>query len=564
MTGITRKLILCSGLLFQNADNILMKSNIQDLIQRIVINTSFPPLTYFYRKIYERSIAVATLLLKRVDGVLTVYLRRGVAKGEIVYGLSDIDLLVIVNDEDKGRLVKERVRATYDKLSHFIPLFGSGDRELEVYSASEFLNVYNDYDFYRYRFNDGKYTWKLLFGKDMVKALPQLEDFELCLPATEELKTWWTLLNAEFILHFTYPRFRTKYLWYKAISEASKIYLFVCHGKHIPSREAALCEVKNCLAHEHQCHIDKIQSYLRHLTLKEDLISDELIKLFIILVAKTFEEMERKVYGDSKGKMAIVNVPSYHDLMPSNGLAKLVQELEISIRGKLEPYLDSVALIPQVEFDVDALSNSDIDSFYLALIQKNSMPIEKLRKFCSLFGENFRQQNIEPFVVAGGNIALSLQVDNPLHCIKSPRKCPLFFSLLPKSTSNLLECAVEGSDNPIRCYLPPNTFEQTIKKRMAKIMALILDKNIYKMKTLDFLRFFWGAARTKLLAHSLEREEIHIPLTSGQILEMLLQSFPEDSDWLKGLHREYTKELLGEENEAYRFFSKSIALLKRM
>jgi predicted nucleotidyltransferase len=75
-----------------------MKSSIQDLIQRIVINTSFFPLTYFYKKVYDLSILIALLLLRRVDGVITVYLRRGVAKGEIVYGLSDIDLSVIIED----------------------------------------------------------------------------------------------------------------------------------------------------------------------------------------------------------------------------------------------------------------------------------------------------------------------------------------------------------------------------------------------------------------------------------------------------------------------------------
>jgi len=540
-----------------------MKSNIQGLIQYIIVNTSFFPLTYFYRKIYDLSIAVATLLLRRVEGVLTIYLCRGAAKGEIVYGLSDIDLLVIVNDKE-GQSAKERVRATYDKLSRFIPLFGRGEKGLGLYSASEFLSLYNDYDFYRHWFNDGKYSWKLLFGDDVVKALPQLEDFELYLPATEELKVWWSHLKGEFTLDFNYPLFKRKYLWYKAISEAAEVYLFVCHGKNVRSRDAALCEVKNYLAYEHQCHIDKIQGYLRHLTSKEDLIPDELMKLFIALVSKTFEETERKVYGDSKGKTAIVNVPASQELIADSDLADLAQESEVALSRELEPYLDSVALIPQAEFNVDVLDNSDIDSFYLVLVQRNFMPIEKLKGFLSLFGENSRWQNIEPFIVADGNIALSLQVANPHHCIKSPRKCPLFFSLLPERASKLPGGSVEGSADPIHCYLPPDTFEETIKKRIAKINAMILDKNIYKMKTLDFLRFFWGAARTKLLAHSLQSNEIHIPLTSRQILEMLLQAFPENSDWLKGLHTEYTKELLGKENEAYRFFSKSIDLLNHI
>lgn len=543
----------------------MKKASIKNLIQRIVIVSSFPPFSYFYRKFYDLSVAVATLLLRRVDGVSAIYLRRGVATDEIVYGLSDIDLLVIVAGKDKEeQLAKERVRATYDKLSHFIPLFGQGDRELEVYSDSEFLNTYIDYDFYRYRFDDGKHTWKLLFGKDMVKTLPQLEDSELYLPATEELKTWWRLLTVEFTHDINYPEFKKKYLWYKAIAEASRVYLFVCHGKSVQSRGVALDEVKNYLAYEHKSYIDRVQSYVRHLTSREDLISDELMRFFVTLVGKTLEEMERKVYGDSEGKMAIANIPSRDELIVDSNLADLVQKLKTNIGKELEPYLESVALIPQVEFNIDVLSNSDIDSFYIILIQKNFVPTEKLRKFCSLFDESLHPQKIERFIVADGNIALSLHEDNPFHSLKSPRNCPLFFSLFSMSLSKLLEGSVGGSSEPVRCYLPPDTFEETIKKRTAKIDAIVSNKNVYKMKTLDFLRFFWGAARTKLLARSLEFSEIHIPLTSGQILGMLLQAFPEDSDWLEGLHREYTKELLGEESEAYRSFTKSVDFLSRI
>lgn len=542
-----------------------MKSNVQDLIQRIVINTNFFPLSCIYRKIYDLSIAIALLLLRRVEGVLTIYLDRGVAKGEIVYGLSDIDLSVIVDDKgEEGKLAKDGVRATYDKVLRHIPLFVSRDKEQAVYATSEFLNLYNDYDLYRYRFNNGKYTWKLLFGEDMVKALPQLEDSKLYLPATEEYKIWWAFLNSEFTLDSTSPLFKRKYLWYKAIAEASRIYLFVCHGENVRTRQDALARIKNHLAYEQGRSIGRVQSYLEHLTAKEDLMADELVALFITLASKTFEEMERKVYDDLKGKKAILRLPSLHELMKERRLDSLIEGLVSTIERELSPYLDSIALIPQVEFSVDVHSNPDIDSFYLVLVQKSFMPVERLRDFHSFFAENYRVKDIEPFIVADGNIALSLLVNRTLHCIKSPVSSPLFFSLLAHCALKPPEIALKEGDLAIYCYLPPNAFEDGIKKRVTKINSMVLSKDIYKMKTLDFLRFFWAAARTKILARYLELDEIHIPLTSGQILEMLLQSFPAESDWLNDLHREYKKELLGEENESYRFFSKSIELLNRV
>ena len=543
-----------------------MKSSIQNLIQRIVITTNFPPISYIYREIYELSVACATFWLRRVDGVLAIYLRRGLAKGEIVHGLSDIDLAVIVeNDGVKGQAAEKRVRAIYNRLSRLIPLFGSGDKELGVYSHSAVLNLFNDYGFYRYRFNEGKQTWKLLYGEDLLKALPELEDTALYLPATEELKTWWALLNVELALASSLPLFRRKYLWYKAIAEASKIYLFVCHGESVGGREAALVRVKDYLSLEQSLTIGKVQSYLRHLTSKEDLIVDELLMLFIMLVSKTFVEMERKVYGDSRGKKAMVRLPGVRELVADSGQEKSIEELERAITTEFGPYLSSVALIPQVEFALDALSNSDIDSFYLALRQKDFMPVEKLKRLRSLVVEHSHPQNIEPFLVVDGNIAFSLQLDRIHNSIKieSPEACPLFFALSTGTVGRFPASHSDTGGDTIMLRLP-YAFEETVRKRADRINAIISNKDIYKLKTLDFIRFFWGAARTKLLARSLDSDELYIPLTSQQILATILQYSPDDSNWLGPMHGEYTKELRGEASEAYRFFSSSVELLSRI
>lgn len=534
-----------------------MKPGFQNFIQRIIVSTSFPPFTFLYRKIYAVSVAVATSLLKRIDGVSSIYLRRGVARGEIVYGLSDLDLLVIIGDEyQEAGLAKERIRATYKSLSRFIPLFGNVEKELGAYTQHEFFNLYKDHNFYRYRFNEGRQNWALLFGRDLLKALPTLEDAELYLPASEELKVWWQHLNGEFAPDCNEPLYKRKYLWYKAIAEASGIYLFICHGIKVRSRKDALREVRKYLNDEYQCLIDIVCGYLKHLTAKEGLPADELIKLFITLAGWVLKEAGRKVYGGSKGKKAIAEIPGCHEVMASYNLAPVLQ--------KLAPYLDAVALIPQIEFKMDVLDNSDVDSFSLILVQKNLIPIEKLREFRSLFMQKQFPCSIEPFVVASGSIALSLSSDNPHHCMKSHSDYPLFFAMITESAISLQDNIAGGSVKSIQCYLPPGTFEETIRKRAAKIDAIITSKNIYKMKTLDFLGFFWGAARTKLLAISFNNDEIFIPLNSSQILKALIKNFPKKSDWLKSLHMEYTKELAGQESDSYRFFSQAVYFISSM
>ena len=543
---------------------IPMKNKLKNLIQRLVVNTSIPPFTYLYQIIYDLSVRVAALLLRRIDGVLTVYLCRGLAKGEIVYGLSDIDMIVILNDRAE-QTVKEKVRTVYDRLSRFIPLMGSGDKELGVYSASEFVNMYQDYDFYRYRFNEGKHTWRLLSGEDVVKNLPPAEESGLYLPATEEMKAWWIFLNdAELDPGSNDSLMKKKYLWYKAIAEAAKIYLLVCQGERTGSRVDALLKLKDYLGSEEQHQIERLRGYLRRLTSREDLISDELMSLFITLTGKAFNEAEKKAFGDSKGGGTIVKVPGRDDITIPDSLLKQAEKLETIHKSELEPCLEMSVLIPQVEFNLDVLTNSDIDSFYLVLVLEKMVPVDKLRKIRSCFSEELLHQKIEPFIVVDGNIALSLRAENPFHCIKSPGRSPLFFSLLQARTSQRKQGLPEAGDDAIQCYMPPKTFEETIRKRAGIIGTTIQNKDIYKMKTTDFLRFFWAAARTKLLVKTLESKEIFIPLTSRQILVRLIRSYPGDSDWLTKLHIEYTKELQDKESECDRFFPEMTGFLKRI
>ena len=540
----------------------LRKKDVRFSIQKIVIILSFPPFTYLFKKAYDLSIAIAVLLLKRVEGVLTIYLRRGVAKNEIVYGLSDIDLSVILDDrngeEQVVKLAKRKVTSTYKKLSCFIPLFGRAEDELGVYSTSEFFRLYTDNNSFKYRFNEGRHTWKLLFGKDLVRNLPDLQGKELYLPATEELKVWWPLVNIEFAPDFAYPQFKRKDLWYKAISEVSKVYLLICHGENIQSRGTALREIQKYLPYEERCYIDKIQSYQKHLTSKEDLILDKLMKLFIELTSKAFNEMERTVYGDSERKTAIISL-SYQDLIVGGKVLDLIEKLRMYIKGELEPYLDHVALIPQVEFSPDALYNSDIDSYHIVLVARDFVPVEKLKRVNLFLEQNSSPQSIEPFVIYR-NIALSLKAKSWYRCIRSLKQCPLFYSLVSCHGPNFFEERDKTQEKSIQSCLPPS-LEETIEKRKCKIMEIMSSKDIYKLEALSFLRFFWGAARTKLLSYSMGSDEIHIPVTSQQIYKMLTKLFPGDLNWLSDLYTEYEKELQGQESEAYHFFTKSTAFL---
>jgi len=199
---------------------------------------------------------------------------------------------------------------------------------------------------------------------------------------------------------------------------------------------------------------------------------------------------------------------------------------------------------------------------YLALVRNKPVPAEKLGRLLSVISGSVSQQRIEPLLVVENRLAFSLGTGMQNDCVKTAAASPLFFCLLPEGGTDHLAVYRGRDSGPIRCELVPGASEQTIARRASKIDAVASTRDIYKVRPLDFLRFFWAAARTKLLAHSLEMDEICIPLNSAQIVEAMVESYPEHSNWLRRLHREYVKELAGEENESYRFYSRAIDLLK--
>jgi hypothetical protein len=191
---------------------------IKDGLQLLIVRTSFPPFVVIYKLYYVLAIRIMTYFIKRIDGVETLYLRRGVAKNEIVYGLSDIDLSVLVSDKNVN-YSKTKVLSLYNRLNFFLPLFSGSREEIGIYSKQEFFELYEGNPFFKFRFQKGKSEWKLLYGKDIVSELPDCDDDELYVPAIEELKLWWNKLNFEFQKKSILPEFKKTYLWYKAIED---------------------------------------------------------------------------------------------------------------------------------------------------------------------------------------------------------------------------------------------------------------------------------------------------------------------------------------------------------
>ena len=540
-----------------------MKSQVQNLIQYLVIKTSFFPLSYLYKYFYFLSVSIARKLLGNVPGVYSMYLRRGLAKGEIVYGLSDIDLLIIINDEDE-ELTRQKLLNTYKKLSLFIPLFGNVEQELAVYSISDFFDLYYTYAFYRGWFNDGKTTWKLLTGNNIVATLPVPSDTQLIISMVEEYKVWWAHITYEFVYDNLAPLFKRKYLWYKVISEAARAYLFILHGKTVYEREKALYELNNHLLAEEKGYINNIIYCKHHLSGTEKIQVDELLNLYIKMTYQSFQEIGNRVYDKGENSNVVIKKDDLDSSILKSTLQKQLQYLEVVVKENVGLSLSSIVYLPKVEFKLEIMDNLDIDSFNIVLICNDHITLNKLQDLRLVLEHEIKPNNVEPFLVfCNEKVAFSLRIKNRLSCIKSYITDPIFFSMLDRITEKITGTS-KVEESYIKCSVNQFNFNDRIIKRNERINTFVHGKTIHKMKELEITKFFWAAARTKLLYRSLNDKNIPIPINSQQINSMLQETCPENIEWLQRLYGEYEKELLGKDNDIYALYTHMIDLLVQL
>src|SRR5271166_3966592 len=159
---------------------------VKAFLRRVIVTTSVPPLIGVYRVIYGLLIRVAVWRLKQSAQVRAIYLRRGLAAGAVVPGISDIDLAA-VGDWDAE--AQTRVTESYQRFARWCPLY---DPAVGVYTPARIAELFASDPFHRHRLAEGKREWKLLFGDDCLSHLAAVPEEEASYGYEAELKLWWT------------------------------------------------------------------------------------------------------------------------------------------------------------------------------------------------------------------------------------------------------------------------------------------------------------------------------------------------------------------------------------
>jgi hypothetical protein len=141
-------------------------------LRRFVVWTSVPPFSLLYAAIYALHIRYAARRLRAIPGTQAVYVTRGAASKELICGVSDIDLLVMGEWPEQGQAaVVQEIR----RLAHLSPLYDHTSA-LQVHTPRSLRDLFDTDYFFQFRFDQARLGSRLVWGSDLLAALPPVPD----------------------------------------------------------------------------------------------------------------------------------------------------------------------------------------------------------------------------------------------------------------------------------------------------------------------------------------------------------------------------------------------------
>lgn len=142
-------------------------------------------------------------MLRRDPLVVSIYLRRGYAKGEHMPGISDIDLGVVVRadyhpDSEAAKYLRKRYRI----LRQIFPLL---DPFMETHTEVQIKEMHRSCAIRRFRFEEGRRFSVRLAGPPVFESLPPLPEAVWPDALRNESNMWWALFSEHLLNGNTVP-----------------------------------------------------------------------------------------------------------------------------------------------------------------------------------------------------------------------------------------------------------------------------------------------------------------------------------------------------------------------
>ncbi len=510
-------------------------------LQRLIVRTQFFPFTPLYRLIYWAALRVVTRRLQRLPGVLCVYLRRGLARGEAFYGLSDIDLLALVG-ENGYQTNAARVRNRYESLRRLIPMLGAG--ELALYSPAEFERLYKYSPFYRNRFDAGRRDWRRLAGEDAFRRLPPPSDSPSYL-ARFELNSAWRYLSQELLPEDQRPLYLRRYIAFKMLADTSAVWLSARGDAPPCGRKSALARVAALRPDLAPC-LEQVCAWRDRLLAPGDFAADVLLQAFWSLAEESVRRQpDRPLYSRALRIDPLPQGEIERQLGPAalRRIEHACAELPGIGRAVLVPRL-SFEPLASIGLDPSRFEGATADSYDL-LLEGDRLPAAAALREC-----NRKLEDLGPRVRAffcTDRMGLALQ---PLSgwTVLDAAIAPETFALARSAPAGAPLAVAGGA-------LVSRPFEHAgaLGMRARTLLSLFLSREAYRMPAREFFTVFWEALRAAWVALQAEDPPASVPVTSRQIVAAAAALFPGRESGLREILDEYERALRQEPSELDRY-----------
>jgi hypothetical protein len=240
-----------------------MRRRLVLIVQQVMLRTRRGRLGPFWRFAHAAVARGAALYLRGADRRAAVYMRTSLGVGDPVYGVSDIDLTVVLpGSPNSGAADRMRVKIRRRRLHRVLPaprllLEIRVEEELDVHAVSAASVLTHGLDgraaapVYRpapaaasrprLQERPGLYgplnDWRLLLGPELRPGKREWAPAERSIASWLELQFWW---RQAFLTCVEPSGPRKRYLSVKLVAEPARILLWLVHGERIVRRKEVL------------------------------------------------------------------------------------------------------------------------------------------------------------------------------------------------------------------------------------------------------------------------------------------------------------------------------------
>lgn len=521
-----------------------------------MLATSFPPLLQLYRTAYHLVTAITVRMFRRYGAIRAIYLRRGGARGEILPLVSDIDFAVIV--ESMSAAEKTDLFDEYENLVRWTTLL---DKSLEVYDEADFFEVFNSNEYARFRFTEGKKTWKLVYGRDYVRELPDLSPGEMAGGFFTEIKVWWALFAWRFFQARKYndETVTRNNVCYKTVSEVLRMDVALHHDDLPLSRAGALEKAIPFLSEETLPFVHSIKSIpANRYREKHHGIVDKTMGFLLAHLDQFYMRLTSHALAaplaDARQFIDYDRSESHWGEREQSFLDRVVSFVHenwkcptSSVRAAPGAYFNVDELLLMIEIDPKLIPTVDeVTRLNLALQDAPPMLRERIRIYLLLPHAAFE---IGPDDLMKSWQTILFQPCNPD-----------IFDLLDRKDALIDGNAGAAAPGPSWTALVEHFFDE----EKTLFYELLDDPAVYKLCGLDFCRIFWKTSQLVILNRSAARGSILYPMTPPAISRALSAEGIAVPDALLALDPIYREELRGSARDVGEFIPAAMHYLREI